>query len=261
MQKVIVISGATSGIGLACADMFAENGYKVYCLARKEPANYAHEFIQCDVTSENDIDNAVSQILKKEPIIDVVLCNAGYGISGALENCSLNDVKPQFDVNFFGAFSLAKAFVPKFKEQKHGKILFMSSVGAIFALPFQAMYSASKSALETMAQAWRIELKPFNIQVGCILPGDTKTNFTNARKKLESDATYSERSTRSISRMEHDETHGLTPKKVAKVTFKAVESKYMPVRKIVGTKYKFFAFLDKVVPKHVVLWVVGKLYG
>ena len=261
MQKVIVISGATSGIGRACADKFAQNGYKVYCLARKEAVNYPYEFIKCDVTNEEDINSAVETILCKEPIIDIVLCNAGNGISGALESFSLEDAKAQFDLNLFGAFSLAKAFIPKMRQQKFGKIAFMSSVGAIFPLPFQALYSASKNALETMAYAWREELKPFNIQVGCILPGDTKTNFTASRQKLADNEYYSERDAKSVKKMEKDEMKGHSPEKVAKVVFKSLNKKHIPIRKIVGFEYKLLAFLSKILPQRLVLYIVGKIYG
>lgn len=260
-NKVAVISGATSGIGLACAKAFASNGYKVYCLSPRKPEHYEFEFIQCDVTDNEQVLNAAEIISKKEPIVDVVLCNAGRGISGPLESFELESAKSLFDLNLFGAFSLAKAFIPKFKEQKSGKILFMSSVGSIFALPFQAFYSATKSALETMANAWRLELVPFNIQVGSILPGDTKTNFTASREKHDGDETYQNRDAKSLKKMEHDEIHGMSPNKVAKAVIKAVEKKKLPIRTIVGGKYKFFAFLNKILPQKLVLYIVGKMYA
>ena len=261
MQKVVVISGATSGIGKACADKFAENGYKVYCLARKEVDNYPYEFIKCDVTKEEDVNLAVTLIINKEQTIDAVLCNAGNGISGALESFTLKDAKAQFDLNLFGAFNLAKAFLPKMRAQKFGKIAFMSSVGAIFPLPFQALYSASKNALETMAYAWREELKPFNIEVGCILPGDTKTNFTVSRQKLADNENYRERDAKSVKKMEKDEMKGHSPERVAKVVFKSMTKKRMPIRKIVGLEYKLLAILNKILPQRLVLYIVGKLYG
>ena len=261
MKKVVVISGATSGIGLACANAFAENGYKVYCLAQRLPERYPYEFVQCDVTDSQQVKSAVDYICNKEPIVDVVLCNAGRGISGPLESCDIQKAKSLFDLNLFGAFSLAQAFIPKLKNQKFGKILFMSSVGSIFPLPFQAFYSATKSALETMANAWRLELKPFNIQVGCILPGDTKTNFTNAREKFEGDATYKERDALSLKKMEHDEINGMSPQKVAKAVIKAVNKNKLPIRTIVGGKYKIFAFLNKILPQRLVLYIVGKMYA
>ena len=261
MAKVAVISGATKGIGLACANMFSKEGYKVYCLSHNQPENYEYEFIKCDVTNEEDVKNAFDIINKKELFVDVVLCNAGKGIGGPLENTQLDVAKNLFDVNFFGAFNLAKAFIPKFKQQKFGKILFMSSVGSIFPLPFQAFYSASKSALETMANAWRIELAPFNIQVGCILPGDTKTSFTQSRQNYVGDETYNNRDVKSLKKMEKDEINGMSPNKIANTVRKVISKKKVPARTIVGGKYKIFAFLNKILPQKLILWIVGKIYG
>lgn len=261
MSKVVVISGASSGIGLACADIFAQKGYKVYCLSTKCPDNYPYKFIKCDVTKQDDIIDAYNVIISQEENIDILICNAGKGISGPLENCELNQAKDLFDVNFFGAFNLAQTFMPKFKTQHYGKILFMSSVGSIFPLPFQAFYSASKSALETMANAWRIEVAPFGIQIGCILPGDTKTNFTQSRQKTSGDDSYGVRVDSSIKKMEKDEQKGMTPQKVAKVVYKVCKKRKLPIKSIVGCQYKFFSFLSKILPQRLVLWFVAKIYG
>ena len=259
-KKVIVISGATSGIGRATADYFSEKGYEVWCLARKQPENYPYNFVACDVANGESVANAVKKVLESVQKIDVLLCNAGIGLGGAMESYSTQDVKQMFDVNFFGAYDLAKAFLPKFKEQGQGKIIFVSSVGSIFALPFQGMYSATKSALESMAYAWRAELAPFKVQVGCVLPGDTKTGFTNARKNT-FDNEYAGRDKKSVDGMAKDEQNGHSPRKVAKVIFKQVTKRKMSPRKIVGFKYKMFAFLNRVVPTRFVQWVVKKMYA
>lgn len=261
MTKVMVISGATSGIGRACAEKFSQNGYKVYCLSRKAVENFPFEFLPCDVTDEIQVQSAVQQILQKESKIDVVICNAGNGISGAIESFSLDQAKAQFNLNLFGAFNLAKAFIPQLRTQGYGKIIFMSSVGAIFPLPFQAFYSSSKTALETMVYAWREEVKPFKIQMSCILPGDTKTNFTSSRQKLSDNEFYNERDKKSVAKMEKDEMKGDSPEKVAKLVLKVANKKKMPVRKIVGFDYKLLAFLNKLLPQRLVLWIVGKIYG
>ena len=259
-KKVIVISGATSGIGRATADYFNEKGYDVWCLARKEPENYPYNFVTCDVASVESINNAVSVVLQNVKSVDVLLCNAGIGLGGAMESYNTQDVKNMFDVNFFGAYDLAKAFLPKLKEQQSGKIIFVSSVGSIFALPFQGMYSATKSALEAMAYAWRAELAPFKVQVGCVLPGDTKTGFTKARKNTFGDE-YAGRDKKSVDGMAKDEQNGHSPRKVAKVIFKQANKRKMSPRKIVGVKYKMFAFLNRIVPTRLVQWVVKKMYA
>lgn len=261
MQKVVVISGATSGIGRASCDEFSRNGYKVYGLARSKPNDFPYEFEVCDLTNVGELQIAAANILNKEKTIDVLICNAGMGISGALETCELDSAKRLFDLNFFASFELAKAFLPRMKEQVGGKIVFISSVGAIFPLPYQAFYSASKSALETMANAWRIEVKPFGVQIGCVLPGDTKTSFTDNREKAAAAASYSGRDAKSVARMEKDEQNGMSAEFVAKKVFKFASKKRLPVRTIVGFKYKCFALLSKCFPAKFVLYILTKMYG
>lgn len=261
MAKTIVISGATSGIGRATADFFSQKGYDVWCLARTQPQDYPYNFVKCDVSNAESVKQATDEILQKVANIDVLVCNAGMGIGGALENYSSQDVHRIFDVNFFGAYELAKAFVPKMKEQKQGRIVFISSVGSIFALPFQGMYSATKCAVEAMAYAWRAELKPFNVQVGCVLPGDTKTKFTQERQNVFTEKGYEGRDKKSIEKMAKDEQKGMNPIKVAKVIYKQATRKSMAPRKIVGAQYKLFAFLNRILPMRFVLWVVRKMYA
>lgn len=261
MRKVVVISGATSGIGRSACDEFAKNGYKVYGIARKPSDDFPYAFVACDLTKEDELKQAIANILSKEKTIDVLVCNAGMGISGVLEKCELDSAKRLFDLNLFSAFALAKGVLPKMKEQGFGKIVFVSSVGAIFPLPYQAFYSASKSALETMANAWRIEVKPFGVQIGCVLPGDTKTAFTASREKAVADADYNGRDEKSVARMEKDEQNGMSADYVAKKLFKFAQKKKLPVRTIVGFKYKVFAGLCKVLPTRFVLYVLTKMYG
>ena len=261
MSKVVVISGATSGIGRATCDQFSKNGYKVYGLARERCDNFPYEFEACDLTKTNELNAAVANILAKEDNIDVLICTAGMGISGVLEKCEMSSAKRLFDLNFFAAFALAQAFLPRMREQGYGKIIFISSVGAIFPLPYQAFYSASKSALETMANAWRIEVKPLGVQIGCVLPGDTKTSFTQNREKATADSDYNGRDEKSVAKMEKDEQNGMTAEYVAKKIYRFAAKKRLPVRTIVGFKYKVFAFLCKILPTRFVLYILTKMYG
>lgn len=260
-KKVVVISGATSGIGRATADKFSASGYDVWCLARREIENYPYHFTQCDVANVESIKQAVQTILSQVEKIDVLVCNAGIGLGGAMDSYESADVKRMFDVNFFGAYELAKAFMPKFKEQGGGRIVFLSSVGSIFALPFQGMYSATKCALEAMVYAWRAEVRPYNIQMGCVLPGDTKTNFTQERKNVYNKSSYSGRDEKSIEKMAKDEQNGMSPESVAKVIYRQATKRKMSPKKVVGFKYKLFAVLSKVLPLKFALWVVRKMYA
>ena len=262
-DRVAVISGATSGIGLACANEFYKKGYRVYCLARSKPEDFPYNFVKCDLTVLDDIKKAVDIILTNEQKIDVLVSNAGMGISGPLEYCTEDEMRRIFELNLYAGFNLAKEFLPQLKKQGGGKIIFTSSVGSIFPLPFQAFYSASKVALETMAKAWRIEVAPFKVDIACILPGDTKTDFTkNREKNFGGDANdYAGRDVRSITKMEKDEQKGMMPESVAKVVFKLSQKRKMPATKIVGFSYKLLNFLNKILPQRLVLWVVKLMYA
>ena len=176
MDKVIVITGGTSGIGLQAARELSQKGCRVYELSRGEDGTDAAVHIQADVTDEDQVRRAIEQILEREKHIDVVINNAGFGISGAIEYTDTEEAKRQFDVNFFGMVRVNRAVLPIMHRQGYGRILNMSSVAAPIAIPFQAYYSASKAAVRTYTVALYSEVKPYGIEVcaimGSRLPGE-----------------------------------------------------------------------------------------
>jgi len=262
MAKTVIISGGTSGIGLALAKLYKKEGFNVWCLARNKPADFEFNFVKCDLTKKDEIDIALNEILSQVEKVDILICNAGMGISGPIEHCNLDCAKNMFDVNLFSAFLLSQKIIPHFRKVGCGKIMFISSVGSIFPLPFQAFYSASKCALEALAFALKNEVRPFNIQVSCVLPGDTKTSFTANREKCEEQTPeYKGKDITSVCKMEKDEQCGMSADYVAKIIFKATLKKKMPNMKIIGFKYKMFYLANKILPKRLVLYVVGKMYA
>jgi len=218
-QKVVLVTGGTSGIGEATVRELLNRGCKVYDLSRRpEGTVEGSTHLVCDITDEAQVQKAVRQISKKEKRIDVLVNNAGFGISGAIEFTELADAKKQFDVNFFGLVNMNKAILPVFRKQKHGRIVDISSVAAPIAIPFQAYYSASKAAILSYSLALLNEVRPFGIEVVTILPGDIRTGFTDAREKsVAGDDIYKGRISRSVETMEHDERNGIDPKDAAKV--------------------------------------------
>ena len=262
MDKVIVITGGTSGIGLQAARVLSQKGCRVYELSRRESGTDAAMHIQADVTDEDQVRRAIEQIMDREKHIDVVINNAGFGISGAIEYTDTEEAKRQFDVNFFGMVRVNRAVLPIMHRQGHGRILNMSSVAAPIAIPFQAYYSASKAAVRTYTMALYSEVKPYGIEVCAIMPGDIATGFTAARRKNPAgDEAYGGRISRSVAVMEHDEQTGITAEKAGEyVAGKALQAK-VPVLCTLGGKYKFFVFLTRLLPTKALADLVGGIYA
>ena len=262
-KQVLLITGASSGIGKAAAILFAENGWKVYGVARKDFNLPNVTAVLGDVTKVDDMKKVVEFVLKQEGQLDLLINNAGFGISGASEFSSIDDVRKIFEVNFFGAVSLTQTVLPFMRKQGYGRIINTSSVASVIPIPYQSFYSATKSALDTWAKALRIEVAPFNIKVSNVLPGDTKTEFTQRREKSKNDidGVYAKKETKSIARMEKDEQNGMPPIAVAKVMYKLAYKKNPPATKTVGFGYKAITFLTKILPTRFMLWVVKLLYN
>ena len=262
MNKVVLITGGTSGIGLNAARCLSAKCCRVYELSRRETGTDAAIHIQADVTDEKQVQAAVQQVMDREGRIDIVINNAGFGISGAIEYTDPEEAKEQFDVNFFGMVRVNRAVLPIMHRQGYGRILHMSSVAAPIAIPFQAYYSASKAAVRTYTLALHSEVKPYGIEVCAIMPGDVATGFTAARKKNETgDDVYGGRISRGVAVMEHDEETGISAEKAgAYVAEKALQKK-LPVLCTLGGKYHVFVFLSRLLPAGTMADLVGKLYA
>ena len=262
MSKVVIITGGTSGIGLHTAKALSAQGCRVYEFSRREEGTEAAVHIRADVTDEEQIQSAVQEVLAREGHIDVVINNAGFGISGAIEYTDTEEAKRQFDVNFFGMVRTNRAVLPIMHRQGYGRIINMSSVAAPIAIPFQAYYSASKAAVRTYSLALQSEVKPYGIEICCIMPGDIATGFTAARRKNPAgDEAYGGRISRSVAVMEHDEMTGISAEAAgAFVAGKALQKK-VPVLCTLGGKYKLFVFLTRLLPTQTLVDLVGKIYA
>lgn len=262
MEKVILITGGTSGIGLFTAKRLAGKRCRVYELSRSERGTDGVCHIRTDVTDEAQVGRAVQQVLDREGRIDVVINNAGYGISGAVEYTDTAEAQRQFDVNFFGMVRVNRAVLPILHAQGYGRIINMSSVAAPIAIPFQTYYSASKAAIRAYSLALQSEVKPYGIDVCCIMPGDVATGFTAARKKNPAgDDAYGGRISRSVAVMERDEQAGISAEYAGAYVAKKALQKRVPVLCTLGGKYKVFVFLTRLLPTRLLVWLVGKLYA
>lgn len=260
--KTALVTGGTSGIGLAVARRLAGSGIKVYCLSRREFKEEGMTHVRADVTDHEQVRKAVESVCAAEGAIDLVVNCAGSGISGAVEFTSTEDARLQIDVNFFGTVNVNKAVIPFMRERGGGRIVNISSVGAPAALPFQAFYSASKAAVNTYTLALANELRPFGISVCAVMPGDIKTGFTAARRKNPAgDDIYGGRIERSVTRMEHDEQNGMTPEKAAKTICRVCRKKLVKPLYAIGFSYKAVCALLKLLPCGLANRVLGMIYA
>lgn len=261
MNKIAVVTGGSSGIGLSTAKMLAVNGYTVYELSRRESNISGITHISADVTDTAAIQSAYSQIIEKHGEINLLVCCAGMGVSGAVEFLPDSEVRRQMDVNFFGTVNAVRAVLPYMRKQCGGKIICVSSVAAVYSIPFQGYYSASKSAVNAFVDALVNEVKPFNIQVSSVMPGDIKTGFTAARRKtVDGDDVYSGRISKAVAAMEKDETNGMSPEAIAKFIVMLAGKKHIAPLYTVGVQYKALVFLSRVFPHDMAVRIVGKIY-
>lgn len=262
-KDVVIVTGGTSGIGLFTARKLAEKGCSVYELSRRDAApSPGVTHIRADVTDEEQIRGAVQQVLDSEGRIDIVVNNAGFGISGAVEFTQTEEAQRQFDVNFFGTVRVCRAVLPIMRKQGSGRIINMSSVAAPIPIPFQAYYSASKAAILAYSLALQSEVRPFGIRVCAIMPGDVATGFTAARaKETAGDDEYSGRISRGVAVMEHDEQTGIPAENAGAFVAGMALRKKPPVACTLGGKYKLFNLLARLLPTGVLVYLVGKIYG
>jgi short-subunit dehydrogenase len=182
-SKVIIVTGASSGMGKQTATTLIEQGHSVYGLARRvekmqELVKKGGQALEVDVTKPTEIKQAIDYIVQKEGRVDILINNAGYAVYGAVEDVSLDDAKRQFEVNLFGLAEITKQVLPFMRKQKSGKIINISSMGGKMYTPLGAWYHASKHALEGWSDCLRLELKQFGIDVVIIEPGIISTEFS-----------------------------------------------------------------------------------
>lgn len=261
-DKVVFITGVSSGIGFALADKLSCLGAKVYGVARKEYKSDKFCCYQCDVNDSEKMEKILKTVFEKEGRLDIFVNNAGYGIAGAIENTKTESIYNLVDTNLSAVINLSAKAIPYLKKSQDGRIINISSIGGIVPLPYQAVYSATKAGVDIFSRALANEVKPFGIKVTVVMPGDIKTGFTANRKieNAEKEDDFSKAVLLSIKKVEKDEQTGKGPEGVVKVICKTLKKKKPPLKVSVGFWYKCVTPLVRFLPTKMVNWIVEKLY-
>ena len=251
-MKVVLITGASSGIGKAIGEYLCQNGYTVYGTSRN-PVKYPNskfELLELDVRNSNTISAAVQQIIQKSGRLDVVINNAGVGIAGALEEIPMSEIRNNFDVNFFGPIEVIKLVLPQLRLQKSGLIINITSIAGYMGLPYRSIYSASKGALQLLTEAISMEVAPFGITICNVAPGDFATNIAAGRfhAPITADSAY-EKYPNILHEMNSHVDSGENPLQMAVAIRKIIETKNHKIHYKVGAfTQKFSIVLKRILP-------------
>lgn len=262
MNKVAIVTGGTSGIGKETALALVRRGYTVYELSRRAEGVTGLHHLQADITDEAQVRAAVDAVMQAEGRIDLLINNAGFGISGAVEFTDTAAAQRLLDVNFFGMVRMNRAVIPLMRQQGTGRIVNLSSVAAPIPIPFQAYYSAGKAAVNAYTMALANELRPFGITVCAVQPGDIRTGFTAAREKtVTGDDVYQGRISRSVQRMERDEQGGMEPARAGEFIARVATRRHVKPLYTIRLDYQLFVLLSRLLPCRLLNWLVGLLYA
>lgn len=265
MKKVVLITGASSGIGAVTAKYLSVNGHIVYGTSRN-PKNITAEFhmIQLDVLDVSSIENAVLKIIHQEGRIDVLINNAGMGITGPVEETPTSEMKRVFDTNFFGAIEVIKAVLPHMRQRQEGLIINITSIAGYMGLPFRGIYSATKGALELLTETLSMETKQFNIRVCNVAPGDFATNIASGRyhAPVLENSTYKSLYQGNLDLMDAHVDSGKDPILMAKRINSIIENKRPRLHYKVGEfMQKFSIFLKRILPDRIYEKLIMRHYG
>jgi NAD(P)-dependent dehydrogenase (short-subunit alcohol dehydrogenase family) len=253
-QKVVLITGGSSGIGKSIGLYLKSKGLKVYGTTRdlaKYPDFEIFELLQLEVTEPTSVQTAVKQLIAKEGRIDVLVNNAGVGITGPIEETPHEEIQKAFDINFNGPLHMTKAVLPQMRHQKSGCIINITSIAGSMGLPYRGIYSATKGAMDIVTEALRMETKDFGIQIAALAPGDFATNIAAGRyhAPVQAESPYSSPYEKTLKMINNDVDAAGDPILVAKKVYEIIYTAEPKVHYRVGDfMQKFSLFLKKCLP-------------
>lgn len=249
MSKIVLITGASSGIGKSIALFLNEKGFKVYGTCRNPKKYNISKFslLKCDINSISEIEDVINFIIKKESRIDVLINNAGIGITGPIEETTDEDIKSAFQTNVFGPIDIIKRCIPSMRKNNNGLIINITSVLGYFGIPYRGIYCSTKSSLEIIGEVLSMELKKFNIRVVNVAPGDFKTDIASRRidTKLNKMSFYNTDYKESIQSANKHVNEADDPEIIAILIYKIIISKSPKIHYKVGTFIQKFSIILK----------------
>jgi len=256
MSKVILITGGSSGIGKSIGEFLHHKGFIVYGTSRnpEKIINSVFPLVTLDVRNVESIKTAVAKIIQVSGRLDVVINNAGVGITGPLEEIPTSEIKNNFETNFFGPIEVMKAVLPQMRSQKSGLIINITSIAGYMGLPYRSIYSASKGALELITEALRMEVKSMGIHITNVAPGDFATNIASGRfhAPLIPGSDYAIPYGNTLKMMDEHVDSGSNPNKMAEAVYKIIQTPNPKVHYKVGVfMQKFSIVLKRILPDKV----------
>jgi NAD(P)-dependent dehydrogenase (short-subunit alcohol dehydrogenase family) len=255
-NKVVLITGGSSGIGKSIGEFLHHKGFIVYGTSRnpEKIVNSVFPLVALDVRNSDSIHAAVAKIIAVSGRLDVVINNAGVGITGALEEIPMEEIKNNFETNFFGPIEVMKAVLPQMRSQESGLIINITSIAGYMGLPYRSIYSASKGALELITEALRMEVKYFGIDITNVAPGDFATNIASGRfhAPLLKGSAYEVPYGNTLKMMDEHVDSGSNPNEMAEAVYKIIASKEPRIHYKVGVfMQKFSIVLKRILPDKV----------
>jgi NAD(P)-dependent dehydrogenase (short-subunit alcohol dehydrogenase family) len=234
--RSVLITGASAGIGRACAETLHAAGWAVTAASRRGTAPAGCTGLVMDVDDDDSVRTGVAGMLAQRGRIDALVAAAGWGLAGAAEQCTMAEAKAQLETNFWGCVRVVQQVLPAMRASGAGRIVLVSSLGGLIGIPFQAFYTASKFALEGYGEALGYEVAPFGVQVTLVEPGNIRTDFTASRRPAATaaDPPYAAAFAKALAVMERDETNGPPASTVAAVVRRVLESASQPRRVSAG---------------------------
>jgi short-subunit dehydrogenase len=268
-ESVVVVTGASSGIGNACATLLAKKGNRVYGTCRN-PAGYSRkadeffELLAMDLTDAPSIAKAAEKIYASEGRVDSLICCAGSGFIGSVEDSSLDEALSIMNINYFGTLRTIKAFLPKMRETGKGRILIVGALEGLAASPYQGFFSASAFAIEGLAESLRMEIAGFGIELGLIELGSFRTSFGQRRLLTAGSSEGSPYRTgmeTALGVLSRDEALGSEPLSAAKAIYAALSARKLPLRRTAGSFLRrCVAFSRRWLPARVFERMLRKYY-
>ncbi|MGJ5643164.1 SDR family oxidoreductase [Formosa sp. S-31] len=256
MSKVVLITGGSSGIGKSIGEFLKEKGFVVYGTSRS-PERYASSsfpILKLDVRDADTIQTCVQSLLELEGKLDVLINNAGVGITGPIEEIPMAEIKNNFETNFFGPLEVIKAVLPQMRKQGAGLIINVTSIAGYMGLPYRGIYSASKGALELVTEAYNMELKDFNIKMTNVAPGDFATNIASGRfhAPVLEDSPYKQSYGNTLKLMDSHVDSGKDPKVMAQAIYNIINTKKPKIHYKVGEFMQTFSIvLKRILPDRI----------